>query len=402
MAGNDRRRGRIPLGLIGALAMVIAVEAQVGRHGLEFAATGALDWRTARTAAARQATKADVLCFGDSLVKFGVQPRILEARTGRPSFNLALFGGPIPASHALLRRTLHHGARPTAIVVDFERNKLVTAPGNEATPYPWAEVLGFRDAIEMALENGDTGLFARYLAERALPTIRWRLGVREAIVAAFDGTTPETRASKTILQRNWRRNRGAVVNASNGRSEGVAVAEGAERALNHWRPHPINVRYLRRFLDLATLHGIRVVWLMPPFSPELQAMTDRSQDEARYEAFVRSILAEHPEVLLLDARHAGYPIGVFTDPAHLDRQGATVLSEELAHWIGPGAGPIPDSRPTPPRRHGPHFRLISRGPTSRSSKMSFNRRWPWMRVATRFVVDDLADGSIWPFPIRGT
>jgi len=62
----------------------------------------------------------DVLCFGDSQMKFGIAPHVVAARTGRPAYNLAIVGGQPPASYFLLRRALEAGARPSAVLFDLQ------------------------------------------------------------------------------------------------------------------------------------------------------------------------------------------------------------------------------------------------------------------------------------------
>ena len=363
MAVDDRRRKQIPLGLFGMLAAVLAVEAAIDRHAPEFTATGALDRRTTgRVAAQESATRSDVLCFGDSLVKFAVQPKVIEARTGRSTYNLALFGGSIPVSHTLLRRALEHGAWPSVIVVDFERQQARRPPRTRAHPLPLvrtarparprrADPPGRRRLPPRAARGRAYAGFGPVAARRA-----------EAVVASFGGTTPEGRGSTAILVRNWRRNRGAVANREpSNRTEPIDVAAGADLDATAWRPDPRNVHHLRRFLDLAADRGIPVVWLLPPVTPELQALNDRSASESRYLAFVRRIQADFPDVAVVDARHAGFPLTAFTDPVHLDRQGATVLSDD---------GPPPRPRRGPPAsvRDGNWPRLDHDGGLQRAAR----------------------------------
>ena len=52
----------------------------ISARRLDFTTVWADDWRCAARAATRQAKGRDVLCLGDSLVKFGVLPKVIEAR----------------------------------------------------------------------------------------------------------------------------------------------------------------------------------------------------------------------------------------------------------------------------------------------------------------------------------
>ena len=65
---------------------------------------------------------------GDSLAKLGVAPSLVEARSGRSVYNLAVCAGQAPSSYFLLRRVLDSGARPTAILVDFFPRLLQVPP----------------------------------------------------------------------------------------------------------------------------------------------------------------------------------------------------------------------------------------------------------------------------------
>src|SRR5262249_14130683 len=65
---------------------------------------------------------------------------------------------------------------------------------------------------------------------------------------------------------------------------------------------------------------------------------------ARYDRFVWSMLAQFPNLSVVDARHAGYDLSVFVDPVHLDRDGAAALSEDLASVLQDALGhaePVP-------------------------------------------------------------
>src|SRR4051812_42261979 len=115
------RRGARPWGTMGMIVVVATVELLVHRvEDRHFTTNAALSWAYGGRAADRKAAGRDVLCFGDSMVKFGVAPRVLEDRLGTKAYNLALYAGSPTASYFLLRRALEAGARPSAILVDFQ------------------------------------------------------------------------------------------------------------------------------------------------------------------------------------------------------------------------------------------------------------------------------------------
>ena len=86
------------------LALVAAAESWLAWHDVEFANYSAECWRMSGWAA-RHVRRSEVLCFGTSLSKHGVLPRVIEhLQTGKRAYNLAVFSGPVPASYFLLRR----------------------------------------------------------------------------------------------------------------------------------------------------------------------------------------------------------------------------------------------------------------------------------------------------------
>src|SRR5689334_9446274 len=126
MVGTHSRvlKRAIPAGLIGMIVMVAAIEAGL-RHRVEFTNGEADQWSMKARVASGMARMSSVLCFGDSLVEFAVLPKVIEGRTHRPAFNLALPAGTPAASYFLLKKSLDSGARPRAIVVDFLPLQLV-------------------------------------------------------------------------------------------------------------------------------------------------------------------------------------------------------------------------------------------------------------------------------------
>ncbi len=82
---------RLPQGLLGMLALVLIVELTIaGRRARLYHHLGRASWRCSAEAASLRSKDYDLLCFGDSLVKFSVLPKEIEAKTGLRSFNLAI------------------------------------------------------------------------------------------------------------------------------------------------------------------------------------------------------------------------------------------------------------------------------------------------------------------------
>ena len=95
---------QLPLGLIGALALIIFTERAISRANLEFSDITATNWWFSKRTTKSIAPKTDILCFGTSLVKFGVLPRTIERATGLSAYNLAVCSGHMPTSYYLFKR----------------------------------------------------------------------------------------------------------------------------------------------------------------------------------------------------------------------------------------------------------------------------------------------------------
>jgi hypothetical protein len=108
-------RGRaFPLGLIGMLAMLALGERFFAPRTQEVVPTRRVEmsWQDAARAASGPEGRSDILCLGDSRIKLGLLPRVLEERLNLTSYNLALLGGQAPSSCFLLRRLLGGSRHP--------------------------------------------------------------------------------------------------------------------------------------------------------------------------------------------------------------------------------------------------------------------------------------------------
>src|SRR4051794_21402234 len=84
------RTATIPMGLLGMLGLVAVVELFVARHPLDFSDPVSLSWELSAQGARSEAPGSAILAVGDSLVKHGVIPAVVEARTGLRTCNLGV------------------------------------------------------------------------------------------------------------------------------------------------------------------------------------------------------------------------------------------------------------------------------------------------------------------------
>ena len=115
-----------------------------------------MSWRDAHRAAAGAEGRSDVLCLGDSRIKLGLLPRLLEDRLGVSAYNLGILGGQAPASYFLLRQGARTRDPPRAILVDFSESLLSFSPSRNAACL--ADWLGRRESLEVAWHCSDPAL----------------------------------------------------------------------------------------------------------------------------------------------------------------------------------------------------------------------------------------------------
>ena len=332
----DRPTVRRPAGLLGMLALVVAVEASVAGLRDDLVRPLGESWRFASKAAEAQAKGCDVLCFGDSLVKYGVLPKVIESSTGLRAYGLASSGGTAPSAFFLLRRALDAGARPRAVVVDFAALMPVDDGPPKLLNYP--ELTTARDGLDLAWASGEPGFFGAVMVAKLLPSARYRFEIRDSIRAALDGRGASERDSVKSHRLIWARERGAQPTEPvpirfpqpNPLIDGICPAA--------WSCPPRDEAYIDRFLALADSRGIAVYWLLPPLAPEVRARRFVRGSDAAYERFVRDVAARHPNAVVLDARGSAYDGNAFIDPLHLDRRGAGVLTGDIAARLAEDLG----------------------------------------------------------------
>ena len=321
---------RLPLGLLGMIVMTWAVESSLERAGDGFLDVTGLSWRASARAAWAEAVDSEVLCFGDSLVKFGIAPRLIEEHSGVPAYNLALNAGTAPASYFLLRRALEAGARPRALIVDVEPGILAMPP--VATPPEfWAELVSVRDALDLAIRTRDADFLVRITIFRSIASLRYRHQICASLVAGLKGQDLANRSGLVAIQRNWKRDRGAQIMPPRDCERPDVDLSNPILFPSGWSGDRLNVSYFRRFLELASARGIPVFWVLPPYSAEIQALRERFGQDATISRFVAAIQSRYPGVVVIDGRRTGYDPSVFWDGMiHLDGRGARAFSNQVA------------------------------------------------------------------------
>lgn len=335
-AGETVRSRRFPAGLIGALGLIVLLEAMLARMPgrPDDRSRLASSWRTAMRCASGPEACSSILTFGDSLIKLGILPRVLEARLGRSAYNLAVLGGQPPTSYLLLRRVLESGHRPGALIVDF--SPLLLGMDPRANLEWWAPLVVWRDRFDIAWRARDPALLASLVIQGSLPSRSHRDGFRQALGLSLaasgvdEGTEPE---ELRALLRNWRCNRGAQVAPRSFVPIQGSLPQPFRGPDWTWQPHPAHAYHVERFLDLAEERRIPVYWVLTPAESVWLDRNERVGTIGAYRRYVWGLLARYPGLTVLDGQREAWDRAWFRDPIHLNRDGAIRLSLAVADAI---------------------------------------------------------------------
>ena len=332
-----------PGGLLGSIGLIIVLE-WVGivpetLHIRESSDRVNSSWLAAGRAAAGPEAGAEILCFGDSLIKLGILPRVLQDRLGWSAHNLAVLGGQAPTSYFLLRRVLEQGHRPRALIINF--SPLLLAMDPRVNLEWWSKLPEGCERLELLWRARDPALTASMTVQTLIASWSARDAVRSILGLEGDGdphgpptTIPD---DARVFNRNWRLNCGAQVAPRHFIPIEGALPKPYEGSHWRWRPHPAHAFYVERFLNLAAAHRIPVFWVL---TPAMSAWLDRNDEVgtiAAYRRFVRDHVDRFPGLIVLDAQCVGWDRSAFRDPIHLNRDGAVRLTLAVAESILRGA-----------------------------------------------------------------
>jgi hypothetical protein len=323
------------------VALLIVFETFVARHWVDWTDAVSLSWRYSAQAAETDSLDCELLCLGDSLIKHGLVPSVIERTAGQKTVNLSAARASTLLTYSLVRRALDSGARPKALILNAKPAVLLGGP--EFNARPWQEVLSFRDAVELLQVTRNPPFVASTVAGRLLPSLRARLEIQSAVMSAIQGETGRDRPINPVLWRNWTVNRGANVAPAVTAFRGELSSEAEQQLFpDIFFVDPANARAIERIVKLAAARRIPLFWVLCPLAPALQSRRDQSGAEELHEQFVKSLVARNPEtVTVLDARRSGYPAAFFADATHLNRHGALALSRSVALAVADRESPQP-------------------------------------------------------------
>lgn len=324
---NSRNPGRTAFGAIGwAIALVIAVD-------LLCRAALPRGWLLEYEDFVRQRVESEpapeVQVVGDSVARSGVLVSALTGgfATGR---NDAIPAGGTPKTYLLLAKQFEAGHIPKALVIAHSPHTLGQiryevligsfahldeVPELFVQSEPWTDalygvltrfsyLLMHRDSFRDLIRRGDASFFREKITEMALPPDPERLERFRRELADGKFATSQLRPVKA----------------------------GA-----HDKPFevkPMNDYYLRRILELAKVHGVKVFWLTPPFPKRVIDGRAPSNYEAQLVEYL-SEFESRGELTVLRAGFIEYPDEMFRDDLHLNAAGVVRLACELSALRGP-------------------------------------------------------------------
>jgi hypothetical protein len=290
-----------------------------------------------RDSVATEGIHAKLLCLGDSLVKIGVSPLILQSLLHEPTFNLAVIGSRPMSTYCILKRVLQYGGKPKAVLVDFEPGILCNDP--RAAVHESAEFYDISDCVDAAATTRDFNYSGALLSAVLVPSYRLKYGLTDWLAKLFHCGNGPDRFTVKKYTRNWLANRGQSLEPANADPMPTNPAL-ADQVLTNWRKvlaarspwvcNTLNSAYITKFLKLAHERSIKVYWLIPPLHPVAQRETERFGIDDAYVRFVKNFSSSFDNLSIIDGRHSHYAGNCFIDPGHLHRRGTVTYSTALA------------------------------------------------------------------------
>ncbi len=322
---------KLPIALIGSLAIIVLIEGHIARTAHSFASDRLLEWSAFREISTKKASESQILCFGDSHIKVGVLPKIIESRTGLSAYNFALGYGQAPSSYYMLKNAIADGAKPQFALVDFKWTSLKYPPQMNQSFYP--ALLSYPDTVELGLKAQDSEFLGQMFLGKILPSFRARNDLRKQVVSSLNGNGNDRRRENYAWRATWETNNGTCLAPVNPFYKNTINMNHAEFFVKDWACAPLNHEYVTKFFELANEHDITVFWVLTPINSQAQAELARIGVDDKYMTWVREMHARFPRVVIIDARQSNYPEDQFVDMTHLNRNGAETFSAGLGDII---------------------------------------------------------------------
>lgn len=324
----------LPRAFFGMVLIIIAVEVGVSHLQSLLFKPDDWDWYLTGRFSRNRSRGDDVVFFGDSLVKTGVDPTVFRDQ-GISAFNLAMGGGQTPAAYYLLKRLVDRGKPPGAVVFSCHPKLLEEPPEHNLGHWPF--LLSPEECLDFGIKERNARTCAQIFFTM-LPSLRSRLELRSSVLRLLRLVPPTVSYGMPTARQIYEhfghlpfdfRTRGTV-----------DLDFWYEKYFDIKEFDITNLLYLDAFFGLADSKHIKVYWLITPVVPDMQAMCDREGLTGKFDRLVRRYKTKHPSVRILDFRRCGFPESLFHDPHHLNAKGAQAMSGRLLQVFSKADGAV--------------------------------------------------------------
>jgi hypothetical protein len=327
------RPGRVPVAALVFLALVACVEILASAHEEWFADIGSWQWRSKRALLDAGTLDGDVAIFGTSVLANGLDPDVVNRGSGRErAVNLALDGMSLQHMAQLLRERAASAAAPRLAVLEF-REVFVAQDTWYVGPYFRFSATG-REFLESRFFYFNPSLALAFVENRLSTVFRHRDGVRNWIVESVRSGAPSRRRrdGNRILRSKMEEHAGWTRPEVEDWEIEWTPTPGRSRP---WRVNAAGELWLRRFLDTAASHDIRVALLLPPSPPPPRLVETPGPGgfRARFNAHVEHLRHQYPGLDLEVFEPGGFALDDFADEIHVNPRGRAKLSTAFAAWL---------------------------------------------------------------------
>jgi hypothetical protein len=264
----------------------------------------------------------DGVVLGDSYYISGILPDVLGEKLRQDIFNFAGFGDQgVFAAYCLFKNYVHkHPGRPLWIIIGFQPETLSRPKIAPNLMYD------FRKGNAWALI--------------------WEYGLIEGLKLQIPSLKHQHVWQHVLKYGQWPKN---TLN----QKQITAIMQDVLENKGFYSPYPFQAlaepareedmnssyrfgvtepswRNMRRILDLARKHRIRVFYLRPTFSEDWYRLYRQQGVIADYTAFMDHLKKFYPEIVSLDYQEDLQSLSLYSDRLHLNKNGAYLLNQKLA------------------------------------------------------------------------
>ena len=278
-------------------------------------------------------SRAQIAIFGDSTAYVGLVPDVLESVTGMTAYNYSTLLRDGQLSSRLLLNNLMRNpkTRPEVIVlcwVPLSLALLEPPPGR----------------LKYTYSHGNVGLMIEEFGfwgwvQSQIPTLRHQAFLRSLVLDRDWPTDDDFQAidrAVELARRNkgWLAHNESVVYRGNFDYRGFAARFAGKGPVIDSIDRQISA-----ILETAREHGIKVIALMAPIVPDSQDFYSMQPRWPQISGYFASQRARLPGILVLDVQAQFMDNRYFTDPLHLNGQGARKLSKIVGEAIAQRTSP---------------------------------------------------------------